>query len=163
MHLYVFWVAGSGTAWRHTPDCQATHGFLPNSGTGVLVVNHTKIVVGIGRGAAILGNWPESHAPPSSTGLAARRQRKDSGSVWLRSTMMVLGTKSGQICKETGTSSVLIWRLTVAVRSLGESHSVNEVWQCLQLLVVLRRLAPSGVIYKAFGDASKVGLLSSLS
>jgi len=42
-------------------------------------------------GAKILGNWPESHAPPGGTRLAARCQRKDNGFVWLRSTVVVLG------------------------------------------------------------------------
>jgi len=33
MPLYVFWVPGRGTAWRHTPSRQATHNVLLNLGS----------------------------------------------------------------------------------------------------------------------------------
>ncbi|QCE04927.1 hypothetical protein DEO72_LG8g2969 [Vigna unguiculata] len=57
------------------------------------------------------------------------------------------------------------WRLATSTNSPSDSYMISGLEEYVRLAIWTvartnqRRCAPSGVIYKAFGDASKVGLL----
>ncbi|QCD82621.1 hypothetical protein DEO72_LG2g2961 [Vigna unguiculata] len=77
-----------------------------------------------------------------------------------RQAIATTSVRSGRIPPggEKGIARRLRWKQCVRIGDAPDSVNCSAR-RYLQLLEILRRLAPGGVIYKAFNDASKVGLL----